>query len=101
MEWAQWLALGAIGVAGVIFVPMWLIAIMHEILEHRREMKQGGARLEAITKQLQALREELHTLRDTFAEHHLSLQTQVESLQERVRALEEQGSVLPHSILPS
>ncbi|MDW8107265.1 MAG: hypothetical protein RMK45_07290 [Armatimonadota bacterium] len=100
MDWAQWLAIGAIGVASVIFVPMWLIGIMHEVLKHRRAMKQGSANLEVITKQLQALREELHTLRDTFAEHHLSLQAQVESLQERVRALEEQSSTTTHQLNP-
>jgi polyhydroxyalkanoate synthesis regulator phasin len=88
MDWAQWLAIGMIGAASVIFLPMWLIAAISELLTHRREMKQGGANIEAIVKQLQALREELNALRETSTEHHLSLQEQVEALQERVRALE-------------
>jgi HAMP domain-containing protein len=88
MDWAQWLAIGMIGAASVIFLPMWLIAAISELLAHRRELRQGGANIEAIMKQLQALREELNALRETSTEHHLSLQEQVEALQERVRALE-------------
>lgn len=91
MDWAQWLAIGMIGVASVVFLPLWLIGAMQAILEHRRAMKQGGANLEAMMQQIQALREELHTLRNTSTEHHLSLQAQLEGLQERVRALEEQS----------
>ncbi|MCX7924303.1 MAG: hypothetical protein N2554_00665 [Fimbriimonadales bacterium] len=94
MDWAQWLAIGMIGAASVIFLPLWIVGMLSEILAHRRAMKQGGADIEAIVKQIQALREELHALRDTSMEHHLSLQAQVESLQERVQAVEEQGDIL-------
>ncbi|MCX7992074.1 MAG: hypothetical protein N2651_00235 [Fimbriimonadales bacterium] len=94
MDWAQWLAMGMIGAASVIFLPLWAVGMLSEILAHRRAMKQGGADIEAIVKQVQALREELNALRDTSTEHHFSLQAQVESLQERVRAVEEQGYTL-------
>lgn len=94
MDWAQWLAIGVIGAASVIFLPMWFIGAMQEILAHRRAMKQSDADIEAIVKQIQALREELYTLRDTSTEHHMSLQAQLENLQARVRTLEEQNA--PH-----
>lgn len=92
MDWAQWLAVGMIGAAGVIFLPMWAIGALQVFLEHRRALRQGGADMEAIVKQLQALREELNALRETSTEHHMSLQEQVDNLQARVQVLEEQES---------
>jgi hypothetical protein len=32
MDWAQWLAIGMIGAASVIFLPMWLIGAISELL---------------------------------------------------------------------
>lgn len=93
VEWAQWLALGIVGAASVIFLPMWLIAALQTALEHRRAMRQQ-ARTEEVLQQLQALREELNALRTTSTEHHLSLQAQVDNLHERIRALEAEQQLL-------
>jgi len=87
-EVARWIAIGLLGTASVIFIPVWLIGLIQTVLEHRREMKQAGTTYETLTQQLQALRNELNELRHTTVEHHLSLQANLESLQERVRALE-------------
>jgi chromosome segregation ATPase len=88
VEIARWVALGLIGTAAVIFAPLWVIGLVHTLLEHRREMRQLGAGNDALAEQLQALRDEMEQLRRTTTEHHLSLQANLESLQERVRALE-------------
>ncbi|MDW8052514.1 MAG: hypothetical protein RMJ83_08565 [Armatimonadota bacterium] len=87
MEWAQWIALGIVGAASVVFLPLWLVATLHTILEHRREMRKQ-ANLREVLQQVQALREELNALRETTTAHQMSLQTQLERLQERVQALE-------------
>ncbi|MCS6918626.1 MAG: hypothetical protein NZM28_02520 [Fimbriimonadales bacterium] len=99
MDWAQWLAIGMIGAASVIFLPLWIVGILNTVLEHRRAMRLGGADMETVVKQLQALREELNALRQTSTEHHLSLQTQVEDLQERVRAIEAQDEHIPTRLM--
>jgi hypothetical protein len=86
-EWAEiarWIAIGLIGTT----LPLWLVGLIHTILEHRREMKQAGANNETLLHQMQALREELNELRRTTVEHNLSLQASMDNLQERVRALE-------------
>jgi chromosome segregation ATPase len=88
VEIARWVALGLIGTAAVIFAPLWVIGLVHTLLEHRREMRQLGAGNDALAEQLQALRDEMEQLRRTTTEHHLSLQANLENLQERVRALE-------------
>jgi prefoldin subunit 5 len=88
IEIARWVALGLVGTAAVIFAPLWFIAFVHTLLEHRREMRQLGAGNDALQQQLQALRNETEQLRRTTTEHHLSLQANLENLQERVRALE-------------
>lgn len=96
-EWAEvarWLAIGALGIGGMIFLPLWIIGLIGTVLEHRREMRQIGTGNEALRQQLQALQEEIAELRRTTTEHQLSLQANLENLQERVRALEEQGTVL-------
>ncbi|MDW8107602.1 MAG: hypothetical protein RMK45_08995 [Armatimonadota bacterium] len=87
MEWAQWIALGLVGAASVVFVPLWLVGLLHTILEHRREMRKQ-ANLQEVLQQVQALREELSALRETTTAHQMSLQTQLERLQERIQALE-------------
>jgi hypothetical protein len=78
VEIARWIALGLIGTAAVIFAPLWLIGLMHTLLEHRREMRQLGAGNDALAEQLQALRDEMEQLRRTTTEHHLSLQANLE-----------------------
>ncbi len=88
VELARWIALGLLGTASVIFVPMWCIGLVEIILEHRRQMKRLGADNETLLQQLQALRNEMEALRRTTMEHHLSLQDNLENLQERVRTLE-------------
>ena len=87
-EVARWIAIGLLGTASVIFIPVWLIGLIQTVLEHRREMKQLGAGSETLLQQLQAMRNEMEELRRTTVEHHLSLQANLENLQERVRALE-------------
>ncbi|MEN3001743.1 MAG: hypothetical protein ABDI19_07885 [Armatimonadota bacterium] len=87
-EVARWIAIGLLGVGGIVFLPLWVIGLVSAVLEHRREMKQLGAGSETLLQQLQALREEVAELRRTTTEHQLSLQANLESLQERVRALE-------------
>lgn len=88
VELARWIALGLVGTVSVIFLPLWLIGLVHTFLEHRRAMKQMGMEDETLTQQLQALRREIDALRHTTTEHLLSLQDNLENLQERVRALE-------------
>lgn len=92
-EVVRWLAIAALGVGGMIFLPMWIIGFIATVLEHRREMKQLGAGNKVLLQQLQALREEVAELRRTTTEHQLSLQANMENLQERVRALETEREV--------
>jgi len=88
VEIARWVALGLVGTAVVIFVPLWCIGLVQTFLEHRRAMRQLGADNDALVEQLEALRNEMEELRRTTVEHHLSLQANLESLQARVHALE-------------
>jgi hypothetical protein len=87
-EVARWIAIGLLGTASIIFIPVWFIGLIDTVLEHRQKMQQLGTGSETLLQQLQTLRNEMEELRRTTVEHHLSLQANLENLQERVRALE-------------
>lgn len=48
MERAQWLALGIISAARVIFLPMWLVAVLQAVLEHRQVMHKQAQEEEVL-----------------------------------------------------